>query len=337
MKKEIHIQFTAGSHVPKYRQIIDNISQMVRDGELSKGDKIPSLNELCKKHKLSQDTVLMAYNELKSKGIITSSIGKGYFITNAQLDANHKVFLLFDKLTAYKETLYESFKTTFKGKGNEQIFFHHNNPKVFQTLIESAVGEYTEFVIMPLVDKGASEVLETLPKNKVFILDTGRSTYHARYPYVCQDFERDIYRILRQNENRVKNYSRFILVIWNQKAHLKEIANGFRDFCKQLPIEYEMVDQITSIQVRSGDAYIVVDDRDLVHLVKQAEVNKLQLGKQVGIISYNEIPLKEIIAGGITTISTDFAQMGQNMAEMILSGKKEKTDNPFVMIHRNSF
>ncbi|NJK94931.1 MAG: GntR family transcriptional regulator [Bacteroidales bacterium] len=57
-----------------------------------KGDKIPSLNELCKKHGLSQDTVLMAYNELKSRGIITTSIGKGYFIANTQVNFDHKVF-----------------------------------------------------------------------------------------------------------------------------------------------------------------------------------------------------------------------------------------------------
>ncbi len=335
MKKELDILFDTTSHIPKYRQIIDSIVQLVRDGKLAKGDRLPSLNDLCKKYNLSQDTVLMGYNELKSRGIVTSSIGKGYYISNIQIDANHKVFLLFDKLTAYKETLYESFKDTLKG--NEQIFFHHNNAKVFQTLIESAVGDYSEYVIMPMPDKSATAILEMLPKNKTYILDTGRTAFQAKYPYVCQDFERDIYRILRQNENSIKTYSRLILAIRNQKSHLKEIAGGFRNFCKQLPIEFEIVNQITALEVRKGDVYIVVDDRDLVHLVKQADSHNLQLGKQLGIISYNEIPLKEIIAGGITTISTDFAEMGRNMASMILSGKKEKIDNSFVMIHRKSF
>ena len=73
--KDVEIQFVNGSHVPKYRQIIDSVLVLVRAGNLVKGDKIPSLNELCKKHNLSQDTVLMAYYELKSRGIITSSIG----------------------------------------------------------------------------------------------------------------------------------------------------------------------------------------------------------------------------------------------------------------------
>ena len=38
--------------------------------------------------------------------------------------------------------------------------------------------------------------------------------------------------------------------------------------------------------------------------------DNLVIGKQVGIISYNETPLKKIILNGITTISTDFEAMG---------------------------
>ncbi len=337
MDKAIEIQFGTGSHVPKYRRIIDSIHQLVRDGVLVKGDRIPSINNLCKKHSLSQDTVLMAYNELKSRGIITSSVGRGYFISNVSVESNHKVFLLFDKFTIYKETLYESFKETFKGKGNEQIFFHYNNPKVFQSLIESAVGEYSEYVVMPLADKTALSAIDLLPKNKVFVLDMGKGLFKAKYPHVCQDFERDIYRILKDQQLQIGKYQRLVLVIRHLKGHYKDIIVGVRDFCKQHPIDFMIINDTASTEVKQGDVYIVVDDRDLVSLVKQAHAKGLQLGTGVGIISYNETALKEIIAGGITTVSTDFAQMGRSMSGMILSGKKEKIDNPFMMTKRNSF
>ncbi len=335
--KALEFSFISGSHVPKYRQIIDSISQSVKDGILLKGDKIPSLKQLCKQYNLSQDTVLMAYNELKSRGIITSSIGKGYFIANTEVESRHKVFLLFDKLTAYKETLYVNLKDTLKGKGTVQIFFHHNNPKVFLSLINSALGEYSEFVIMPVDDQDCLLILDQLPKNKVFILDQGRSLTRSKFPYVCQDFERDIYRIFREHETRIKNFNRMVLVTKNTRLHLKEIIRGFKDFCKQLPIGYLVINQLENFEIQEGDIFVVVDDRDLVPLVKQAQEKKLALGSEVGIISYNEIPIKEIIAGGLTTISTDFARMGQSMAAMILSGKKERIDNPFILTQRNSF
>ncbi len=337
MRKTIDIQFEDNLPIPKYRQIIDAIQQKIKAGELKKGDKIPSLNQLCKQYGLSQDTVLMAYNELKSKGIITSQVGKGYYIQNENTDFKHKVLLVFDRLTAYKEELYDSFKEALKKDGNEQIFFHHNNLKMFQTIIEGAVGEYSEYVIMPIDQPDALSVIGKLPASKVFILDQGRKKYNDLYPYVCQDFERDIYRILKRNTPLVSKYQRMVLVIRHLKSHYKDIATGFRDFCKRHPIISEVVNDIKSFEIKPGDAFVVVDDRDLEFLVRYSIEKQLVLGTDMGIISYNEAPLKGIVASGITTISTDFAQMGKSMAEMVLNGKREKIDNPFLMYGRHSF
>ena len=45
----------------------------------------------------------------------------------------------------------------------------------------------------------------------------------------------------------------------------------------------------------------------------------LTLAKDIGVISYNDTLLKEIVEGGITTITTDFNVMGKRLAEMILN------------------
>lgn len=150
MEKQFDIQFEENQSVPKYRQIIVAIQQKIKAGDLKKGDKIPLQNMLCQQYGLSQDTVLMAYNELKSKGIITSQVGKGYFIQNEHTDYTHKVLLVFDRLTAYKEELYDSFREVLNKDGSEQIFFHHNNLKMFQTIIEGSIGEYSEYVTLNL-------------------------------------------------------------------------------------------------------------------------------------------------------------------------------------------
>ncbi len=337
MRKTIDIQFEDNLAVPKYRQIIDAIQHHIQTGELRKGDKIPSLNQVCKQHSLSQDTVLMAYNELKSKGIITSQVGKGYYIQNENTEFKHKVLLVFDRLTAYKEELYDSFKEALKTDGSEQIFFHNNNLKMFKTIIEGAVGEYSEYVIMPVDHPEAIQLIGKLPPKKVFILDQGRKKYKSLYPFVCQDFERDIYRILIKNVQLVCKYNRMVLIIRNLKSHFKDIASGFREFCRQQSITSEVVSEINSFNIQPGDAFVVVDDRDLEFLVRYAMDKQLVPGIEMGIVSYNEAPLKSIVASGITTISTDFAQMGKSMADMILNHQKLKIDNPFVMNKRNSF
>lgn len=337
MRKHIDIQFEDNLSVPKYRQIIDAIQKKIKAGELKKGDKIPSLNMFCQQYGLSQDTVLMAYNELKAKGTITSQVGKGYFIQNENTDFRHKVLLVFDRLTAYKEELYESFKDALQKDGSEQIFFHHNNLKMFQTIIDGSIGDYSEYVIMPIDHPDAFTTIGKLPASKVFILDQGRKQYKDLYPYVCQDFERDIYRVLKQNSELVSKYQRMVLVIRHQKSHFRDLITGFRDYCKQHPIPPEIVADLKSFEIKPGDAFVVVDDRDLEFLVRYSIEHQMQLGTDLGIVSYNETPLKGIVASGITTISTDFAQMGKTMAEMILNHQKIKLDNPFLMYRRESF
>ena len=89
--------------------------------------------------------------------------------------------------------------------------------------------------------------------------------------------------------------------------------------------------------VQKGDAFIVIDDNSLVEVIQVATRKGWQLGRDIGVISYNETPLKSVIGNGITTITTDFAAMGKTMAEMVLSGKREVVENPFVLIDRKSF
>ena len=59
-----------------------------------------------------------------------------------------------------------------------------------------------------------------------------------------------------------------------------------------------------------GTVYISLMEDDLVELVEKAISQEIKIGEQIGVISYNETPLKKIILDGITTISTDFKMMG---------------------------
>jgi DNA-binding LacI/PurR family transcriptional regulator len=68
---------------------------------------------------------------------------------------------------------------------------------------------------------------------------------------------------------------------------------------------------------------------DLVYLIEKIISLKLEVGKQVGVISYNETPLKKIILNGITTVSTDFQQMGAIAAKMILDNSRTHVEVPF--------
>ena len=97
-----------------------------------------------------------------------------------------------------------------------------------------------------------------------------------------------------------------------------------------------MVHDIAKEPINSGEVYINVMEADLVILIERLISMKYKIGKHIGVISYNETPLKKIILNGITTISTDFHQMGVKAAELILSSSKEHVEIPFKLTLRAS-
>ena len=82
--------------------------------------------------------------------------------------------------------------------------------------------------------------------------------------------------------------------------------------------------------------YLIPDDKNLIKIIKKSKEVKMKLANDIGIISYNDTLLKEIVEGGITTISTDFNKMGARLAEMILKKEQVQIENPSNYIVRKS-
>jgi DNA-binding LacI/PurR family transcriptional regulator len=86
--------------------------------------------------------------------------------------------------------------------------------------------------------------------------------------------------------------------------------------------------------LQTETAYLVVEEHDLADLVKKVRQSNYTLGKEIGIVSFNETTLKELL--GITVITTDFETMGRTAAALLLDKKKIKVKNPFYMIRRET-
>ncbi len=322
------------SSAPKYKQIVNSIEAAIHEGVLRKGDKLPSLNSIRDKHSLSRDTVLMAFNELKSRGIIHSVVGKGYYVLSEDVLVSQKVFLLFDEFNSFKEDLYNSFLNSLGDNVQVDIFFHHFNIEVFSKLIHDNIGAYSFYVIMPANLKGTEYVIDNLPKEKVYILDQMHSEL-SQYSAIYQNFEKDIYKGLTYGLNDIKRYKKVVL-LFSEAKQPQGFLIGFNQFCNQNNIEKEVISSLENRVLNEGEVYIVFDDRNLIRIIKKIKEQQLVLAENIGVISYNDTMLKEIVEGGITTISTDFNLMGEQLAKMILSNEQAQIENPSSLIIRAS-
>lgn len=326
--------FKIKSKKPKYKQIVAFIEEAISIGDLKKDDKLPSLNEIKNKYGLSRDTVLTAFNELKNRGIIKSIVGKGYYVFSEDTKTSQKVFLLFDELNSFKEDLYNSFLAQLDENVQVDIFFHHFNPIIFEKLIAENVGNYSSYVIMPANLKNVSPILETLPENKVFILDQLKPALN-KYAAVYQNFEDTIFNGLLEANNLIKNYAKMVL-IFNEKIQPIEMLFGFEKFCKKENMLFEVVSNIENREVGKGEIYLIPEDKNLIRIIKKMNEVGLNLKEDVGIISINDTMLKEVVKNGITTISTDFKKMGENLATLISRKEFSQIENPSKLIIRNS-
>lgn len=329
-----YIQIDDSLGVPKYRQIINSIYAAISSGTLKLGDKIPSLNQLCVDFDLSRDTVMVAFNELKAKGIVNSIPGKGYYINSVEINLDQKIFVLFDELNTFKEDLYTSFLNNLDEKSAVDIYFHHFNYKVFKDLISGSAGKYTSYVIMPATFDYTADIIGKLPKDKVYILDRKKNDL-GDYPVIYQDFDKDVYDALTDGMDLLTKYNKLVMVFPGGKEPEGRMT-GFQRFCHEHGYKSEIIRNVLSKEMKKGEAYFIPSDRNLVHLVKKAAENNLELGKDLGIVSFNDTVLKEVVAGGITTISTDFQLMGKTLARMIRDRSSEKIRNHSALIRRKS-
>lgn len=87
---QMNIQLSEASGVPFYRQVFDQISDMIRAGTLPPGTRIGSVRDLCGQLRVSLITVRRAYADLEAAGLVVRRQGQGTFVAEGVGEAARK-------------------------------------------------------------------------------------------------------------------------------------------------------------------------------------------------------------------------------------------------------
>lgn len=336
---ELLDRIDATSETPKYLQVVNAVVEDVEAGILKLGERVPSINETSEMYYLSRDTIEKAYRVLRKRGVISSVKGKGCYISKTFCGDKLRVLLLFNKLSAYKKTVYYSLLQALGEAAEVDLHIHHFHGKICEKLIQESLGKYHYYVIMPHFTthvEAATQVIQKIPEDKLVLLDKNLDAYKGNCAAVYQDFERDIRTALHSGKGLLRKYDKFVLVYPKEVSYPIEIVKGFRQFCRETAMEHAVVSCISEAPLVSGTAYIVLEESDLATLIQEARAKNLPLGEKIGLISYNDTPLKKILDNGITVISTDHERMGEVAGYLMKHKMREKVHNPFTLIRRNS-
>ena len=342
-----HIIIDENSRKPKYIQIVDSFTSNISRGILNINDKVPSINMLSEEFNLSRDTVEKAYKILKDRKTIYPVKGKGFYVARTSLISNTNILFLFNKLSSYKLQIYNAFNTSIGANTNTNLQIYHCDETLFLNLLEKNLGGFDYYVVMLhfksdefkhiSVPDQVLQAIKKIPENKLIVLDNFNNKIDGKIIKIYQDFENDLYQSLIKGHEKISKYCKLVLVYPNKSVYPypKRIVHGFRKYCIEKSLAYEVIDEIYDDMIlKKGDLFITIVEDDLVNLIHLIRYNEFEIGKDIGVLSYNDTPLKDLL--GISVVTTDFNMMGKTAAQMILNNKKATVKNPFNFIDRES-
>lgn len=327
------------THIPsKIKQIVYAVSMSIDNGSLKPHTKLPSINDFSQTYSYGRDTVEKAYRELIAEGYIYAVPAKGYYVVGKK-DMKLKVLLIFNKLSSYKKITYYSFIETLQDKAVVDLQVHHYDIRRLEEILEANIGRYHYYVIMPhffykTSKKAYLKVLKSIPNSQLLLLDKHVPEMGKQHMAVYQDFKEDIREVLESSVKLLSKYKRLTIVFPMQSNHPRDIVEGCSEFCAKHHKQFDVLSSLDKETPQAGTVYIVTAESDLAQLIKKSKEAGLQPGKHVGIISFNETVLKELLE--ITVVTTDFEAMGQTAARMLLNKDVRQVKNPFRMIVRKS-
>lgn len=340
---KIKIEIDTESGVPVYKQLVQIINRLIDEQDIKEGDMLPSLNELSQELGLAKETINKAYSILRETGKINSSHGKGFFVTN---DNNRKIsiLLLIDRITAYKQVMLNEFTEAVKEIADITIRLHNQDLDLFESFVLETADLFDYYLVIPHFPLGTDvriiKSLKKIPNRKLIVLDRKIENLKGHFGYIYQDIERDVYKGLSDGIDRLKEFKKLNMISMPDSLYAPIIERGVIKLCNQHAIAYSIHNCIDSSLIRSGEVYLIINsqlDIELIELVRSANEKGYQIGKDIGIISYNESPINEIILNGLSVLSTDYRQMGRLAAEMIIGNRLKKEKCSFGLIRRGTF
>ena len=341
----IDIMLDISDKAPIYKQLVEQFEESIRSGKLKPGEQVPSMNHFSMQMGISKETVKKAYGILSEKGLLVPKQGKGFYVTESYLDSKPKVLVLFDKLSIYKEVLYNSLAEELGEHADLTILTHNQNIELFTYYLDTYLDKFDYYVISPHfpLDKAAQQaavkLISRVPNRKLIMVDHWMQNYQGNYGAVYQDFENDVYEGLKQGLDKLKTTSCLKVVTLPSSLYGSMVTRGVDRFVQEFNIPVSYSDSVVD-EILPNETYLILSsqlDSGLAAFARKIKEQNLEVGKDVFVISYNEFDLNEVVLNGLTTISTDFKQMGRTAAQMIISKKSWKEHCDFKMTRRSTF
>lgn len=325
------------TRLSKHEQLVNGIINAIDEQILVQGNMLPSVNQMVSKLGFARKTIVKAYTDLKERGIVDSRKRLGYFIANESTNQTVKVALLLYAFHTFQSRFNNTFSTALGNNIQVDVFFHHSNIEVFETILSNISGQYGMYVVAPIQSNKTHELLRMIPPKKLLLVDRYLDL-GEEYSYVTQKFEEPMYQALVELKPTLLRYQKYVLFYHSESnSHYPAgILWAYQKFMNENGLNSEIKTHYDPGALEKGTVYFTLGDDDLWEILKECKDRKWIVGEDIGLLSHNDSTVKEMISGGISTFSTDFRLMAQEAANYVLNRQKIQKIIPSILIRRNS-
>ncbi|HEX9514160.1 MAG TPA: GntR family transcriptional regulator [Puia sp.] len=317
----------------KHDSLVQGIINAIDDKVIVKDDMLPSVNTMIKELHISRETVVKGFRELIGRGIIESKNRLGYFVANNNTEQTLKVALLMYNLDTFEEQFYRNFRHELGKDVHLNVYFHHGNIEIFETILLQIKGKYGMYVIAPIPHPKTKLLLDSIPRNKFLMFDR-YEPLDGEFSHITQEFEHTTYKALEELAPEISRFDEMIFYHLPESLDPKEIVPAFKKFLKNYKVKGRILPEYKANSVEKGKVYFTLDNFALWQIMKDCKAKGLKPGKDLGILSCNDEPAKEII--GITTLSTNFSLMGKKAGKAVMNREKIAETIPTSLLRRNT-
>lgn len=340
---KIHINYK--SKFPLYKQLAQEIKDQIQNKDLVVGDALPSMNNLCSSLNISKETVKKAYDILRTEGFIDAAHGKGFFVKKMKKQSP-KILIIFDTLNFSKKELFDSFADSMDQQAEYTIRLFNQDIDLFEKFIVENIGLFDYYVITPHLSLSSKiqlrviKALSKIPNRQLVLLDREMKELPGKYISVYQDFESDVYDGLCQAHQSIQQYTKLNVFTMKGSLYGKLLQSGIKRYCDEFNIVHQFYEQKIPAQLNKSESYFILNgqlEKELIEITQLAKKQKLKIGKDIGLLYYNDSAINEIILNGLSVLSTDFKEMGQIAAQFIRDEKYQKVKCKFRFVKRSTF
>lgn len=329
------LELKAQPRVSKHASLVRAVVLAIDERELQRGSPLPSVNELSNQTGYARQTIVKAYNELKQRGLIEAKSRRGFFVHTENTFQMMRVALVLYAFQAFQESFYNTFREALGPEIQVDTFFHHNNVDVLADIISKVNGHYGVYVIAPIELPRVAKLLEALPTGRVLVVDRPPPE-DSDLPYLSQQFEEPTFRIFQSIKKALGRYERMVTYYDESSDVPPGIVAGMQRFADSHDLPLTIDKSYRKGSVRPKTCYVTIRDSDLWPLLEDAVNENLELGCDLGVISHNDSPVKRVLRGGITTITTDFDDMARAAARFVTHQERPRRTLPTRVIERSS-